>query len=40
VPDERSIDAVTEEELLSGLEKLMPMEPSIKDGGGKSGEGV
>jgi DNA-directed RNA polymerase subunit omega len=44
VPDQRSIDTVvdtlTEEELLRALEKLTPMEPSMKGGGGISGEGL
>ena len=42
--DDQSIDTVvdvlTEEQLLRGLEKLTPMEPSVKGGGGISGEGL
>lgn len=33
------IDVMTEEQLLRGMEKLTPMEPSTRSGGGISGEG-
>ena len=43
VRDDRSIDTVvdviTEEQLLRGMEKLTPMEPSTSGGGGISGQG-
>jgi DNA-directed RNA polymerase subunit omega len=44
VRDDQSIDTIvdvmTEEELLRGMEKLTPMEPSTNSGGGASGHGA
>lgn len=33
------VDVITEEELLRGMERLTPMEPSTNSGGGISGQG-